>query len=319
MPSIISKEQMGFIHGRDIKDCICTASEAENLLHNKAFGGSLALKIDITKAFDTLEWPFLLQVLRNFGFNTTFCNWIKVILKSVFLSILINGESDGYFNCTRGVRQGDPLSPLLFCIIEDVLDKNLSKLVEEGSLNLIKGTRSCSVPSRSFYADDLMIFCKGNIPGLKDLKDLFDRYALASGQIINNGKSTIFSAPITQARLNHIVSILNFNIGSMPFNYLVVPIFKGKPKSCHLQPIVDRIKLKLSNWKASLLTWLVGFNCQLSKACLLIAFLFMPSLFFSSRILKKLSEILSGVGTRIKGSWFLFYEKRFADHMLKVV
>lgn len=106
---------MGFIHGRDIKDCICTASEAANLLHNKAFGGNLALKIDITKAFDTLEWPFLLQVLRNFGFNTFFCNWIKVILKSAFLSILINGESDGYFNCTRGVRQGDPLSPLLFC------------------------------------------------------------------------------------------------------------------------------------------------------------------------------------------------------------
>lgn len=126
--------------------------------------------------------------------------------------------------------------------------------MEEGSLKLIKGTRSCSVPSHSFYAGDLMIFCKGNIPGLKDLKDLFDRYALASGQIINNGKSTIFFASITPARLNHIVSILNFNIGSMPFNYLAVPIFKGKPKPCHLQPIVDRIKLKLSNWKASLLT-----------------------------------------------------------------
>jgi hypothetical protein len=254
MPSIISKEQMGFIHGRDIKDCICTASEAANLLHNKAFGGNLALKIDITKAFDTMEWSFILQVLKQFGFNVTFCNWIAVILKSAFLSISINGESHGYFNCIRGVRQGDPLSPLLFCIAEDVLSRSLTNLVQEGKLNLIKGTRNFNVPSHSFYADDLMIYCKGNISSIHAIKDLFARYELASGQVISSGKSTIFSGSINQARLNQIVNILNFNIGSLPFNYLGVPIFKGKPKSCYLQPIADRINLKLSSWKASLLS-----------------------------------------------------------------
>jgi hypothetical protein len=85
LPSIISQEQRGFIHDRNIKDCICIASEAANLLHNKSFGGNLALKIDISKAFDTLEWPFLLTVLSKFGFNEVFCNWIHVILKSAFL------------------------------------------------------------------------------------------------------------------------------------------------------------------------------------------------------------------------------------------
>jgi hypothetical protein len=69
MPSLISEEQKGFIHGRDIKDCLCIASEVANLLHNKSFGGNLALKIDIAKAFDTLDWSFLLKVLKTFGFN----------------------------------------------------------------------------------------------------------------------------------------------------------------------------------------------------------------------------------------------------------
>jgi hypothetical protein len=114
-------------------------------------------------------------VLRRFGFNDVFCNWIEVILKSSFLSISINGESHGYFNCIRGVRQGDPLSPLLFCIAEDVLSRSIFKLVEDGNLNLIKGTRNFRVPSHSFYADDLMIFCKGNISGLQALKDLFNK------------------------------------------------------------------------------------------------------------------------------------------------
>jgi hypothetical protein len=254
MPSLISEEQMGFIHDRNIKDCLCIASEAVNLLHNKSFGGNLALKIDISKAFDTLEWPFLLKVLNCFGFNDTFCNWIQVILKSAFLSISINGKSEGYFNCSRGVRQGDPLSPLLFCIAENVLSRSIAKLVQDGKLDLIKGTRHIKVPSHTFYADDLMVFCKGKLAGLQALKDLFDAYALQSGQRINTAKSTIFSGSITQGRINLIVNLLNFQLGSLPFNYLGVPLFRGKPKVSWIQPIADKIHSKLSAWKASLLS-----------------------------------------------------------------
>jgi mannosylglycoprotein endo-beta-mannosidase len=152
------------------------------------------------------------------------------------------------------VRQGDPLSPLLFCLAEEVLSRGISRLVAQGKLHLIKGTRNIKVPSHSFYADDLMIFCKGNLAGLRHLKDLFDRYAIESGQVINNSKSTIFSGSITPGRLNLIVQLLNFNIGSLPFNYLGVPIFKGKPKVIHFQPIADKIMLKMSAWKASLLS-----------------------------------------------------------------
>jgi hypothetical protein len=129
----------------------------------------------------------------------------------------------------------------------------LSKFVQDGKLDLTKGTRHINVPSHSFYADDLMVFCKGKLSGLNALKDLFDSYALQSGQSINTAKSTIFSGSITQGRLNLMVNLLNFQIGSLPFNYLGIPIFRGKPKVCWLQPIADKIHAKLSAWKASLL------------------------------------------------------------------
>jgi mannosylglycoprotein endo-beta-mannosidase len=254
LPNLISEEQKGFIHGRNIKDCLCIASEAANLIHNKAHGGNLILKIDVAKAFDTLEWSFLLKVLKVYGFNEKFCNWILVILKSAFLSISINGKSQGYFNCSRGVRQGDPLSPLLFCLAEEVLSRGITRLVSQGNLQLIKGTRDVCVPSHSFYADDLLIFCKGYLSGLRALKELFETYALASGQVINNLKSTIIAGAISPSRLDDIVQLLQFNTGSLPFNYLGVPIFKGRPKVVHLQPIADKVKLKLAAWKASLLS-----------------------------------------------------------------
>jgi len=110
------------------------------------------------------------------------------------------------------------------------------------------------VPSHSFYADDLMIFCKGKNVGLQALKDLFIKYALESGQVVSTSKSTIFFGSISQTRLSIIQQLLNFNIGSFPFNYLGVPIFIGKPKACYLQPTADKIKHKLSTWKASLLS-----------------------------------------------------------------
>lgn len=134
-PSIISDNQRGFVKGRSIAEFICTVSETINLLDNKSFCGNIALKVDNKKAFDTMGWSFLLNVLRTFGFAEKFCNWIKVILFSAKLSFSINVHSVGYFDCKRGVRQGDPLSPLLFCIAEEVLSRGLSKLVQEGNLN----------------------------------------------------------------------------------------------------------------------------------------------------------------------------------------
>lgn len=99
-----------------------------------------------------------------------------------------------------------------------------------------------------------MIYCKGKFDSLQALKDIFSRYANSAGQIISTVKSTILVGGITDNRLQNFINLLGFSIGSLPFNYLGVPIFKGKPKSIHLQPIADKVKFKLSSWKTSLLS-----------------------------------------------------------------
>jgi hypothetical protein len=122
-----------------------------------------------------------------------------------------------------------------------------TKLVEDGKLDLIKGSRHSLVPSHCLYVDDIMVFCGGKTFGIIALKNLFTRYAICSGQIINATKSTIFSGGMSQVRLDNL-----FKVGSFPFNYLGVPIFKGRPKANYFFPIADKIKTKLSAWKASL-------------------------------------------------------------------
>lgn len=95
------------------------------------------------------------------------CSWINTILNSATLSINVNGKLNGFFKCKTDVTQRDPLSTLLFCIAEDVLSRNISRLVEQGKIELIKGTIHFQIPSHSLYADDIMIFfVKGRFPQL---------------------------------------------------------------------------------------------------------------------------------------------------------
>lgn len=92
------------MQGRCIRDCINLTSKAVNLLYKKSYGGNLVMKVDISKAFDSLDWLFLTQVLRKFGFHEISIFWIWAIFKSTKVTISLNGKMHGYFDCERGVR-----------------------------------------------------------------------------------------------------------------------------------------------------------------------------------------------------------------------
>jgi len=238
---IISIEQRGFVRDRNISDCVILASEAINSLDKNQFGGNIALKVDISKAFDTLEWNFLVLVLSNFDFETTFIDWILAILKSVWLSILVNGKAVGFFACSRGVRQGGPLSPLLFCLAEEVLSRALSDSVARGRLTPMSYCRGTTFPTHVLYADDIMIFCTGLKKNIRELISIFNKYSAVSGQIVNNSKSRFFTGSMSVTRINMIANLLGFSVGTVPFLYLGCPIFQGKPKVIHFRSITDKI------------------------------------------------------------------------------
>lgn len=182
-----------------------------NILNKKSYGGKIALKIDVTKAFDTLKWPFLLQVLKAFGFNDTFFRWIEVILNSTSMFFLSMEPCMVYLQCSRGVRQGDPLSPLLFCLAEDVLSRHISKLVQEDKLQKIQASRGSWIPSHCCYADEIMVYCTSRKKNLQHLKELFISYAIYSGQHVSAANSTIFCGAMLHDRMKVLAHFIGFS------------------------------------------------------------------------------------------------------------
>ncbi|CAL5204293.1 unnamed protein product [Lathyrus oleraceus] len=249
MTFLMSKEHRGFIKGRNIKDCICLASEVVNVLDNKHKHGNLVLKVDIMKAFDTISWDFLLSVLNKFGFCRKFCDWMHTLLWSAYLSINFNDQQHGYFKCKRGVRQGDPLSPLLFCLAEDVLSRGISRIVSQGGLELIMPSRNNWVPSHIFYVDDTMIYYTGKPSNIQALKHIFQDYSVVSDRSFNLSKSFTYSGFISMSQLDWVIANTSFSKGSLPFNYLGILIFKWRPKAIHLSLISDKILARLSAFR----------------------------------------------------------------------
>ena len=137
LPSIIAKNQSAFIKERLISDNILVAFET---LHSmkKYKGGSygyMALNLDMSKAYDRVEWYYLEGMMRKMGFRERWINLVMGCVKTVSYSVLVNGEPCGMIYPTRGIRQGDPLSPFLFLLCTGGLNGLIKKVDLHGDIH----------------------------------------------------------------------------------------------------------------------------------------------------------------------------------------
>jgi hypothetical protein len=191
----ISEEQSAFVEGRYITDNALIAIEIIHALKRKTRGvkGELALKIDISKAYDKVEWSFLKGVLSRMGFSEKWMQWMMLCVSSVNYSALVNFEKVGPIHPGRGLRQGDPLSPYLFILVAEGLTALISKAVANGELHGVKICRGAPSVSHLLFADDCFIFCRSNLSETRKLMEILKIYEDASGQEINLSKSEVFS------------------------------------------------------------------------------------------------------------------------------
>ena len=162
LPQIISEHQSAFIKGRLITNNILVAFETLHYMKNHNSGNSsyMALKLDISKAYDRVEWSFLRAVMIKMGFND---RWVALVMEciiSVTYSLLINGEPLGDIKPSRGICQGDPLSPYLFLLCSEGLHRMIQKTTERGEIQGVSIYRNGPKLTHLFFADDSLLFCR---------------------------------------------------------------------------------------------------------------------------------------------------------------
>lgn len=177
--SIIHPDQAGFIPGRSTSDNLRRVQAIAQM--GKRMDSDWALSsLDAAKAFDSIEWPFLLKVLGKFNFDPNFLKWIKIIYQDPKANIVLNGRSSPLFSLSRGTRQGCPLSPLLFALALEPLTIRLR------SDPILSGVKSISGEDRlAAYADDLILFLSNPDISLSRAITLIDDFGEFSGLLIN--------------------------------------------------------------------------------------------------------------------------------------
>ncbi|KAH9750075.1 reverse transcriptase domain-containing protein [Citrus sinensis] len=255
LPRIISPSQSGFVPGRVIHDNVLLVQELAHDLNRRTRGHNVVLKLDMEKAYDRMSWPFILQMLRCFGFSE---RWISLIRRAVYgpwFSVLVSGAIHGYFQSERGLRQGDPISPCLFIIAAEFLSRGLAHLYSRYPSIRYRSAAPTDISHLSF-ADDIVIFANGSRCSLQRVMDFLRHYQAVSGQLISRTKSSFYIGNPASASCRTIVhSVTGFQWRQLPFIYLGCPIFTGCLKISYFDGMVRKVRERISGWANRLLSF----------------------------------------------------------------
>ncbi|RVW78875.1 LINE-1 retrotransposable element ORF2 protein [Vitis vinifera] len=257
--------QGAFVEGRQILDAVLIANEVVDEKRRSGEEG-VVFKIDFEKAYDHVEWGFLDHVLQRKGFNQKWRSWMRGCLSSSSFAILVNGNAKGWVKASRGLRQGDPLSPFLFTLVADVLSRLMIRAEETGITEGFLVGRDRTRVSLLQFADDTIFFSKASLDILQNLKIILLVFGQVSGLKINLGKSTISGINTRQEMLSSLALVLECRVSEWPLSYLGLPL-GGNPKTIGFwDPVVERISRRLDGWKKAYLS--LGGRITLIQSCL---------------------------------------------------
>ncbi|XP_074267269.1 uncharacterized protein LOC141590593 [Silene latifolia] len=233
LPELISLNQGGFIKGRSIIENIMICQDLVKLYNRQAFSSRCMFKMDLMKAYDSVSFT-------AFHFPEQFKNLVMECVTSAAFSLAINGETFGFFHGKRGLIQGDPISPLIFTLCMEYLSRILACATEKMQFNYHPLCKQMKL-THLMFADDLLMFCRGNAHSMVLLLRAFSAFSNASGLKMNPQKSCAYFSGVQSGLKHDILSISGFLEGTLPFKYLGVPITAGRLKIKDCASLIDKI------------------------------------------------------------------------------
>ncbi|KAL4322009.1 hypothetical protein AHAS_Ahas14G0167600 [Arachis hypogaea] len=218
MLGLVGESQSAFVKGRKIHDRALITCETVQWLKQKKKASAI-IKFDFQKAYDRVKWCFVDTVLEKLGFGRTWRSWVRECVTSASISILVDGSPSKPFNMPRGLRQRDPLSPFLFVLVVDVLNRMIGEALRNGRISPLLVGRDNIELSHLQFADDTILFCPPEEETVRNYKRLLRCFEMMSGLSINFEKSNLISVNCSQEWL-----------------------------------VLDKVEEKLSLWKAKVLS-----------------------------------------------------------------
>jgi len=241
-----------------ITDNIMVAFEHFHYMKKKKRNGGkgyLALKLDMSKAYDRVEWLFLEQMLLSLGFHR---NWVRLVMScvsSISYSILVNVQPTNVITPSRGLRQGDPLSPYLFLICTEGLAALINDAVSKNEIHGVKVSRAAPMVTHLFFADYSLMFTRANLQETQKVLNILNTYEAASGQVVNVDKSEVsYSRNVSENMPNMLQQRFGFKAVETHDPYLGLPTYIGRSKKAVFHNVRDRVWKKLKGWKEKLLS-----------------------------------------------------------------
>lgn len=255
LDGVISENQSAFMPGRNISDNVLVAFEIIHHMKRKHVGnvGEVALKLDISKAYDRVDWHYLNTRMQQMGFCSKWVQWIKMCVSTVKYSICFNGTNICLVLPKRGLRQGDPISPYLFLLCVEGLSRAIQSAESENAIHIhgCKVSRTAPSITHLLFADDSFLFFRADHDETVKIKEILDKYELLSGQAVNYRKSGIFfSSNVRRDKQQKITDILGETSDLSTGNYLGLPSLVGGSKYSVFKFLKDRIWKRIHGWNA---------------------------------------------------------------------
>ncbi|XP_061350094.1 uncharacterized protein LOC133295304 [Gastrolobium bilobum] len=269
MDKLVMPNQCSFIRGRQGTDNVIIAQELIHSMRKKRGSkGWMAIKVDLEKAYDRISWNFLQDTLYDVGLPENLIRLIMLCVSSCTMNVLWNGACTKEFRPTRGLRQGDPLSPYLFVLCMERLAHLISQAVDHMRWKPVRIKRGAPQISHLFFADDLLLFAEASQEQVLIIQQALHIFCDSSGQKVNHSKTRVFfSQNVGHTQAKHLSGLLGFSLTADLGRYLGIPLHHKRVGRSSFFYVLDRMSSRIAAWNHASLS-LAG-RVTLSKAVLL--------------------------------------------------